>query len=97
MASDAVLVELVLERVSRSAGAGALGAAALDHEVLDDPVEGEAVVEAFARELAEVLDGLGRILVEELDVDLPGGRVQGGAGHGEVAYSNVGGDRPVAQ
>src|SRR5690349_21707010 len=33
-ADDLVLVELVLERVAGAAGAGALGAAALDHEVV---------------------------------------------------------------
>src|SRR5690606_9295158 len=36
---------LVLEPVARAAAAGALGAAALDHEVGDDPVEVQAVVE----------------------------------------------------
>ncbi len=68
-AHDLVLVELVLERVARAAGAGALRAAALDHEVLDDTVEGKAVVEALAGQLAEVLDCDWRILVEEFDLD----------------------------
>ena len=63
-AHDLVLVELVLERVARAAGAGALRAAALDHEVLDHPVEDQPVVEAVAGQLAEVLDRLGRVLVE---------------------------------
>jgi len=43
----------------------------LDHEVLDDAVKGEPVVEAVARQLAKVLDGLGGVVVEEFDLDLP--------------------------
>ena len=38
-ADDLVVVDLVLERVAGAAGAGPLRAAALDHEVGDDPVE----------------------------------------------------------
>ena len=67
-ADDLVVVELVLERVAGAAGAGALRAAALDHEVLDHAVEDQPVVEAVAGELAEVLDRLRRVVVEELDV-----------------------------
>ena len=37
-----ILVELVFERVARTAGARALGAAALDHEISDDPVKRQA-------------------------------------------------------
>src|SRR4051794_33196870 len=68
-AHDAVLVELVRERVAGAARAGAGRVAALDHEVLDDAVEDHPVVEAVARELLEVLDGLGCVLVEQLDLD----------------------------
>ena len=68
-AHDLVVVELVLELVARAAGAGALRAAALDHEVLDHAVEDQAVVVAVARQLAEVLDRLGRVLVEQLELD----------------------------
>jgi hypothetical protein len=69
-----VLVDLVLERVARAAGAGALRAASLDHEVGDDPVEDQPVVEALAAELLEVADRLRGVLVEELkgDVTLAG-------------------------
>ena len=38
------LGQLVLEAIAGAAPAGPLGAAALDHEALDDPVEDEAVV-----------------------------------------------------
>src|SRR5580693_6431553 len=61
-AHDLVRVDLVLERVAGTAGAGAQRAAALDHEVADDAVEVEAVVEAVRGELAEVLDRLRRVL-----------------------------------
>src|SRR3954467_4291642 len=70
-ADDLVLVDLVLERVARTAGAGALRAAALDHEVADDPVEDQPVVEAVTGELLEVRDRLGGVVVEELDRDRP--------------------------
>src|SRR3954470_6652605 len=63
-ADDLVVVELVLERVAGAACAGPLRAAALDHEVGDDAVKDEPVVEPLGCELAEVLDGLGGILVE---------------------------------
>src|SRR3954470_6939045 len=68
-ADDLVLVELVLELVAGAAGARALRAAALEHEVLDHAVEDEAVVEAVRRELAEVLDRLRGVVVEELELD----------------------------
>src|SRR5436190_4127383 len=68
-ARDLVVVDLVLERVARAAGPGALRAPALDHEVGDDAVEDQAVVEALAGELLEVRDGLRRVLVEELEAD----------------------------
>jgi hypothetical protein len=80
-----VLVGLVLERVAGPTGAGALRAAALDHEVLDHAMEREAVVEAVGGQLAEVLDRLGRVLVEELDGDRPGVGVEDRARHGSVA------------
>src|SRR5581483_5860545 len=50
-----------------AAGAGRV--AALDHEVGDDAVEDDAVVEAVARELREVLDRLRRVVGIELDAD----------------------------
>ena len=81
-AHDLVLVDLVLEGVAGAAGPGPLRAAALDHEVANDPVEGQSVVEAVGRQLAEVLHGLGRVLVEQLDRDRAGVGVQGGLGHG---------------
>src|SRR5215211_4134183 len=78
---DLVLVYLVLERVSGAAGAGTLGATALDHEVGDHPMEDEPVVEAVPGELPEVRDGLRRVVVEKLDRHGPGARVQGGLRH----------------
>src|ERR687896_657824 len=68
-ALDLVVVDLVLELVSRAARAGAVRAAALDHEVGDHPVEDEAVVVAVAAQLREVLDGLRRVALEPLELD----------------------------
>jgi hypothetical protein len=64
-----VLVELVLELVPGTTGAGSFRAAALDHEVGNHPVEEEAVVEAVAGKLGEVLDRLGGLVREELELD----------------------------
>src|SRR6185312_14858675 len=61
-AHDLVVVELVLELIAGAAGAGARRVAALDHEVRDDAVEDDTVVEAVARELDEVVDGLRRVV-----------------------------------
>jgi hypothetical protein len=76
-----VVVELVLEGVARTAAAGALRAAALDHEVRDHPVEDELVVEPVGGELAEVLDGFRRVLVVKLEHDRPGAGVKGRLRH----------------
>src|SRR3989475_3523612 len=63
-------VELGGDRVARTAGALAFGAAALDDEVRDDAVEGEPVVEPPLGERHKVRDGRWRVLWEELDPDL---------------------------
>lgn len=52
---------------ARSAGAGALGASTLNHEIWEHTVEGEPVIEAALGELAEVCDGEWGVGVEELD------------------------------
>ena len=48
-----------------------VGVAALDHEVGDDAVELDAVVEAVAGQEDEVVDGVRRVLGEEIDDDRP--------------------------
>src|SRR5207248_5530738 len=80
-AHDFVVVELVLERVAGTAAPRAGRVAALDHEVLDHAVEDHAFVEAVARELAEVADGLRRVVVEQLDADVAAVGVQDGLAH----------------
>jgi hypothetical protein len=64
-----VIVGLVLELVAGAARPVSTRAPALDHEVGDDAVERDPVVEAVLRELHEVVDGLGRVLIEELELD----------------------------
>ena len=72
------------KRVARAAAAGALGVAALDHEVGDDAVEGQAVVERLGlcpaclwpgrgcpREFDEVGHRLRRPVVEQPDREVP--------------------------
>jgi len=47
-------IELGIDRVARSAGAGAVRAADLDHEVFDDSVENDSVVVADFRQTDDV-------------------------------------------
>src|SRR5512133_3141810 len=87
-ADDLVIVDLVLELIARTARAGALGAAALDHEVGDDAVEDQPVVEALAGELLEVADCLRGVLVEQLEGDLAFAGLHHGLGHGDSSGSS---------
>ena len=62
------LIKLCLNLVARSAGApppfgaGIFGQriAALNHETFDDAMKGRAIIKALARQLFEILDGIGR-------------------------------------
>ena len=56
---DAVLGELSLDGVARSAGSGALGAAALNHEAVDNAVEIQSVIETLLHEADEIVDCVG--------------------------------------
>ena len=56
---DAVIEKLALNVLFRAARAIALGVAALDHEALDDAVEGEAVIKAVVHKLFKVCNGDG--------------------------------------
>ena len=66
---DAVLQELTLDVPARAAHAGALGAAALDHEAGNDAVEDEAVIKAAVCQRDEVIDRLRRDIRVELGGD----------------------------
>jgi hypothetical protein len=86
-AGDAVLVELVLELVTRPARAGAGRIASLDHEVGDHAVEDHALVEPVAGKLQEVLDRLRRVVGVELDLDRAFARLEGRGAHGMLSAS----------
>src|SRR4051794_35949655 len=86
---DLVRVDLVLELVTGIAGPVPARAAALDHEVLDDAVEDQPVVEALRRELLEVAHGLRGVLVEQLEDDVALGRLHDGGGHGRSSSDRV--------
>src|SRR5208282_2452403 len=62
-------VDLALDLVAGAAHAGSRGTTALDHEILDDAVEIESVVEALLGERDEIFNGSGRVLLEKLEVD----------------------------
>ena len=56
----AVLGKFALDGIAGAADADALGAAALNHEAGDDPVENEAVIEAAVGQGGKIAHGLGR-------------------------------------
>ena len=68
------VIELGLDHVAGATGAGGaaradlgVGAAALNHEALDDAVEGGPIVEFLAGQLEEVVHGTRRDVGPELD------------------------------
>lgn len=77
-------VELVSELVAGAATAGTRGVAALNHETIDDTVEGGAIVEGARvgavsvfdillgalRQANKVSDGLGCVIAEKFDLDV---------------------------
>jgi hypothetical protein len=89
-AHDELPVELVLERIARPAGARCRRIATLNHEVGDDAMERDAVVEALAGERHEVRDRLRGVGVEQLDGDRAAVRMQRRVGHGGEPSSPVG-------
>ena len=76
---EAVEEEHALDAVAGAAHAGALGAAALDHEAGDDAMKDQAVVVALVCQGDEVIDTLGRLL----GVQLAGDDAAGLHGDGE--------------
>lgn len=70
----------VVEGITRAAGSLSLWTSTLDHEIRDDAMEDEVVVEAFFRELDEISSGLGSLFGVELDFDgaLAGRNCRGG-------------------
>ena len=83
-----VAARLVGETVARAAAAAAAGVTALDHEIGDDAVEGDAVIEIFTGQENEVIYGERGVLREELQKDLPSGRMDAG----EVFLFGIDGD-----
>ena len=103
LVEDQLGVRLVLEGVARAAGAGAERAPALDHEAVDDPVEGQAVVVALTAapgvvavllgalgEADEVRDGLGSVVREQVDRDVAPVGLQDGLLVSHVCLSRLG-------
>ncbi len=64
-----VFVNLALDGVAGATGSGSIGTSPLNHEVGDDTVEIESIVKPFLREVDEVFNRIGGILIEKIDVD----------------------------
>ena len=56
---EAVGLELAFDAVAGAAAAGSFRITALNHEVLDNAVENNAVIEMFLDQADEVVDGFG--------------------------------------
>ena len=59
-----IAVEFAFYRVSRAAGAGAVGAASLYDKIRYHPVKGESVIESFLCKIGKILYSAGSILFE---------------------------------
>ena len=66
---DAVEEELTLDAVAGATHAGALGAAALDHEAGDDTVEDQAVIVVVLSQIDEIGNALGCLVGIQLALD----------------------------
>ena len=66
---DAVEKELALDAVAGAAHAGALGAAALNHEAGNDSVEDQTIIKMVIAQVDEVADALGRFVGIQLAFD----------------------------
>ncbi len=64
-----ILVKFIGEFVTWTAGSGAAGATALDHEVGNHPVEDQPVVERFADKFLKIGNGFRRLFIKQLDAD----------------------------
>ena len=62
-------VDLAVNLVPRTTGSGAIGATALNHEVADDAMKGQAIIVNLFHEVGEILNGPGGILLEKLKID----------------------------
>lgn len=71
----------------RTAGAGAVRAAALRHEAFDHAVEFHAVVKAFLRQFGDALDMLGGKIGAQLDDNVAAVEMHGqGFGHRRESF-----------
>jgi hypothetical protein len=68
--SDAVFAEFAFDAIARATAPDAIGIAALNHEIFDDAVKGQSIIETLVYQLHEVGTGVRRILVIELDFDI---------------------------
>src|SRR5690606_31401172 len=82
-------MELVLELVPGAASSGALGAAGLDHEVIDHAVKLEPIVETVLSQLHKVGDRLGGLFVLEGQANVAAVGLDGGYFHWEYLILRV--------
>lgn len=62
-------VEFVFKHVAGPAGSGTLGAAPLDHEILNHAVEQERIVKTFVCQFFKIGHGVGGFVVKQFDAN----------------------------
>src|SRR5688572_31777079 len=64
-----ITLEFILKTIAWTPSTTAGRVSALDHEVANDPVEGDPIIEAFTGQEDKVVDGLGSILRGKLQLN----------------------------
>ena len=78
-------MKFVVKLVSGITGSIAERTAALDHELLNNPMKGESIVKTFVGKFLEVRTCIRRFIVEEFQFDVPMDRGNDGCFHTVMA------------
>ena len=89
-------INFAIDLIAGATGAGhatrtlaAVRASTLSHETGDDPVEGEAVIEAVLGQFHEIGHRVGSVGLKQLELDLPCVGVHQSLGHGGASKIGV--------
>jgi len=82
-------VKFIFKRVARAAGARALRATALDHEIVDHTVKSQSIIKPLAGQLFEISNRFGCFVSEKFNTNLALVGSKGGDFHREGAFLNA--------
>ncbi len=75
-------MDFVGKGITGTSAAGACGIAALNHEAVDHAMEDDTVVKVLFRQLDEIRHGVGGLLIEKFDSEIPHRRFKTGVSAG---------------